>query len=129
MLGASPGLGPKRWDPNFTKKRDFKEKWSRSYLEQKREIEAAGDGIELFFRDSDLSIPGCKVEELEDFAAGVSLNDFKYGAQSGAQCKRAWLDERSTTGEIREHKNPLTAAQLYERLKCQVCSLFDSFLG
>ena len=40
-----------RWDPLFALEPVSKEYWSSSYVDQKREIDAASDGIELFFQD------------------------------------------------------------------------------
>jgi hypothetical protein len=109
----------------FSTQREFKEDWTRSYVDQKRTIDAAWDGIELFYRDTDGSIPDCKVEELLEFASSLSLEDLKAGGGSAGQRRGAWLDERSSpnrciTSRIREHKNPLTAAELYERLRTRV---------
>jgi hypothetical protein len=127
-MGVTPlDCYAKEWDPVFSTDRDIKEDWSQSYVDQKRAILANFcDGIELFFRDSDASIPDCKVEELLEFAASLSLEDLKAGSGSAGLRRGSWLDERSSsdcnTSAMREHKNPLTATQIYERLKTRVRS-------
>lgn len=123
MSSASRSFYAKKWDPVFSADRKFKEDWSRPYVELKRNIEASGDGIELFYRDSDGSIPACRVEELKKFAAPVSVDDVKAGRGSAGLRHGAWLDERSIAREAREHKNPLTATQLYQRRKIPVWNI------
>lgn len=115
----------KRWDPVFAKRQEFKEDWSRSYVQAKRAVGATYDGIELFFEDCERSVPDCKVEELREFCDDASLEDLKAGTCISGQQPSAWLDERSypnryISSQSRKHKNPLTATQLYERLNTPV---------
>jgi len=141
------GTGPrdpyaKSWDPVFSTHREIHENWSRPYVDQKRTLgDSAWDGIELFFRDTDGYIPDCKVEELLRFVGSFSPKDLKASSGSVRQRRGAWLDERRSsrcnrciipglwepcnrclTPEAREHKNPLTATELYERLRTPVCN-------
>ena len=89
-------------------------------MELKREIGAAGNGIELFFQDFKGSDFDDKVEELKDFAALVTLKDLQEGVGSAGHRHGAWLDERSLTFEKRENKNPLSTTELYHRLQIPV---------
>jgi hypothetical protein len=132
MNGAPRRCYAKGWDPVFSKDREFKEDWAHSYVDQKRDIEADFCyGIDLFFDDFEESDPDDKFEELKKVAASASLEDLKAGSGSAGQRQGAWLDERSypnrcITSRTREHKNPLTAAQLYKLLGTPVCE--KSFL-
>lgn len=129
MSGAPRGWYAKKWDSIFSAPRDIKEDWSRSYVDKKRDIDAAGDGIELFFQDVEGSEPDDRVEKLKKYAASVSLDDLKAASGSVEACQdSAWLDERSNsqryiTSRSRQHKNPLSAARLYKHLKTPVSGL------
>ncbi len=114
----------------FSTDRGFKEDWSRSWVDIKRAFQANFcDGLELFLRDYDASIPDIKTEELLEFAASFSLEDLKAGVGSAAWRRGAWLDERSSPdcniSRTRDHKNPLTATQFYERVKTRVRKFFS----
>jgi hypothetical protein len=114
----------KEWDPVFSKDRWFKDDQFRSYVDRKRELGEAGEGIELFFKDDQGFGLNGKVEELKAFAATVSLEDLKHGVGSAGQCLGALLDERSLISGTREHRNyPLTATQLYQRRKTSVSDM------
>ncbi|KAE9369078.1 hypothetical protein N431DRAFT_345415 [Stipitochalara longipes BDJ] len=104
-----------KWDRVFSTKREFKEDWSRSYVDRKRDIEADGEGIGIFLQDYEDSGLDDKVEELKAFAGPVTLQHLEQGAGSAGLRREAWLDERSITGEKRDHKNPFTATQLHQR--------------
>ncbi len=109
----------------FLTDRGIKEDWSWSWVDKKRAVHGDFcDGLELFLRDSDPSIPDIKIEELLEVAASFSLEELKAGVSSAGQRRGAWLDERSSpdcsTSQTREHKNPLTATRLYERVKTRV---------
>jgi hypothetical protein len=126
MGDVTPNCFSKRWDPMFSTDRDFKEDWSRSWLDIKRVFQANFcDGLELFLRDyDDASIPDVKIEELLEFAGSFSLEELKARVGSAGWRRGAWLDERSSPdcniSRTRDHKNPLTAPQLYERVKTRV---------
>jgi hypothetical protein len=129
MGDVTPNCFTKRWDPMFSTDRGFKEDWSRSWVDFKRAIQANFcDGFELFLRDYDSSIPDSRIEELLEFAASLSPEELKAGVGSAGQRRGGWLDERSSPdcdiSRTREHKNPLTATQLYERLKTRVRKFF-----
>lgn len=107
----------KHWDPAFSTDRKFSEDCTRSFVDLKRELGAVGEGIELFLEDvQGFDLDG-KIEELKALAPTVSLDDLQQGAGSAGQRFGAWLDERSLTSGMREHKNPLTATRLYNLLK------------
>lgn len=123
MGDVTPDCFSKRWDPIFSTDRGCKE--DRPWVDVKRAIEANFcDALELFLRDTGPSIPDIKIEELLEFAASFSLEELKAGVLSAGQRRGAWLDERSSpdgkTSRTREHKNPLTATQFYERVKTRV---------
>jgi hypothetical protein len=125
MGGATPDCFSKRWDPMFSTDRGFKEDWSRSWVEIKRAYHANFcDGLELFLQDDDASNSDSRIEELLEFAASFSPEELKAGVGSAGQRRGGWLDERSSPdcniSRTREHKNPLTATQLYEHLKTPV---------
>jgi hypothetical protein len=129
MGDVTPNCFSKRWDPMFSTDRGFKEDWSRSWVDIKRAFQANFcDGLELFLRDYDASIPDIKIEELLEFAASFSLEDLKARVGSAGWRRGAWLDERSSPdcsiSRTRDHKNPLTATQLYERVKTRVRQVF-----
>jgi hypothetical protein len=113
----------KHWDPTFAKDPEFNEDWPRSYVDWKRDIGAVGEGIELFLQDVEDSNLDDKVEELKTFVAPVTLEHLQQGVGPAGQRFGAWLDERSIAAQTREHKNPLTATQLYYRLGTPVCEI------
>jgi hypothetical protein len=124
--GASFDYYAKRWNPLFSKDREFNDDWSRSYLEIKRKIDAAGDWIDLFFQECEGTIASCKLEELKDFCRRVSADNLNSVAGTPG---RAWLDERSypscdSDSLTRDHKNPLNSAQLHEGLIPPVCEQY-----
>jgi hypothetical protein len=123
MSGVYRSCYAKHWDPAFSTDREFNEDWSRSFVDRKRDIGAVGEGIELFLQDVEDSDIDDKVEELKDFVAPVTLDDLKQGIGPAGHRRGAWLDERSITSQTREHKNPLTATQLYQRLGTPVCKV------
>jgi hypothetical protein len=116
----------KKWNPLFSENREFNDDWSRSYLELKRKINAAGDWIDLFFQEYEGTIASCKLEELKEFCRRVSVDNPNSAAGTPG---RAWLDERSRPGPdsdslARDHKNPLDSTQLHEGLKPPVCDKY-----
>jgi hypothetical protein len=127
MSSAPRGCYAKGWDPVFSKDREFKEDWTHSYVDKKRNIDGDFcDGIDLFFEDFEEADSDDKFEDLKRVAAAASLEDLRAGSGSAGQRQGAWLDERSypnrsITSRTREHKNPLTAAQLYKLLGIPVC--------
>lgn len=112
----------KNWDRAFSKNREIKENWSRSFVDQKRDERTAGEGIEIFLQDTEDSGLDDRVVELKAFTAPVPLLHLKQGTGSAGLRHGAWLDERSITSEKRNHKNPLTATQLCQRRQIPVCN-------
>jgi hypothetical protein len=109
-----------KWDRVFSTNREFREDWSRAYVDRFRDIDADCDGIEIFLQEyEDFGLED-KVEELKAFVGEVTLRDLEQGVGAAGLCNRAWLDERCITGERRDHKNPFTAAQLYKRRQTPV---------
>jgi hypothetical protein len=66
-----------KWDRVFSTNREFREDWSRSYVDQKRDIGGAGEGIEIFLEDYEDSGFADKAEELKAFAGPVTLRDLE----------------------------------------------------
>jgi hypothetical protein len=66
-------------------------------------------------QDSDDSEPSWTVEEVEEFCQSLSVVDFKSGVTG--QAKNTWLDDRASSGGVREYKNPITSTALYHLLK------------
>ncbi|PMD29322.1 hypothetical protein L207DRAFT_593560 [Hyaloscypha variabilis F] len=104
----------KNWDRAFSKNREIKEDWLCSFVNQKRDLGAAGDGIEIFLQDFEGSDLDDKVEELKAFTASLPLQFLQDGIGSAGLRRSAWLDQRSIAGQKRGDENPLTATQLYE---------------
>jgi hypothetical protein len=118
----------KHWDLACLTDRNFNDDWTRSFVDLKRKLGAAGEGIELFLEDVQGFGLDDKFEELKALAATVSLDDLQQGVGPAGQRLGAWLDERSLTSGTREHKNPLTATRLYNHLKIPVRKAFSSSL-
>ena len=119
------GCYAKRWDPVFSTSRELKEDWFRSYADQKKDIDAAGDNIESLFRDSG-DITCCKFEKVNEYCLGTTLEDLELGAGSAGVRRIVWIDNRGSPyrvihSQTREHKKPITATQLYEYLRAPVC--------
>ena len=89
----------KEWDELFSRDRNFKEQ--RSYVEWKRSVNAEGDELDIFLRETEDSIPLCSVEEVKAFCRGVRLSDLTSGSQTAAR-RAAWLDDRKRAHQARK---------------------------
>ncbi|PVH73236.1 hypothetical protein DL98DRAFT_56678 [Cadophora sp. DSE1049] len=117
MSGASRSCYAKSWDPVFSTPREFNDDFPRSYTDKKRELGAAGDGIELFLLDDvEGSDPDDTVEELKKFTASVTLEDLNAASETTGQRQGAWLDVRSSLHSGNTSQT-FTASRLYVHLK------------
>ena len=96
---------------------------SNSHIESRRDINADGDELRIFLRESDDSGPSSLVEEILEFCDGECREDLESVAKREEQ-SRAWLDDRTSHATsidgVRMYKNPLTAAALYRHLSVLV---------
>jgi len=95
-----------------------------SHFESRRDINADGDELSIFLRESEKSGPSSLVEEILEFCDGERIEDLESDAKREGQRRAAWLDDRSspvTSIEgVRIYKNPLTPAALYRHLSVLV---------
>ena len=117
----SSDLDVKVWDPVYSSNRTFFEE-ATSYVERKRELNAVGDDINLFLRDSEDAIPSYEIEEVRGYCQDTGLDDLLSSTDTVAQRRTAWVDDRTETnnGGVREYDNPLAAIALYQSLKALV---------
>jgi hypothetical protein len=113
----------KEWDACFTKDRgpEGNTSYDTPYVDSKRDLQADHNGINLFLRDFDDSVL-CHVDEVERFCENASLGALLTASGPSGSRRGAWLDDRSfcdgpVGGGVREYRNPLTAAALYQCLK------------
>jgi hypothetical protein len=145
LLPRSRELFAKEWDVKFLKYQKINEDQSfvstrRKLFSEDREDDANqtseqegtkaiekkilnGDGIRIFLNDFDEPMGLVQGDEVEDFCQDASLEDLISGTGDGdAGVRRAaWIDDRQFSedkkgGNVREHKNPLTATSLYRDL-------------
>ena len=117
---SPPCFLAKKWDPLFAK--DRKPKEVGPYVQWKREIEAVGDHLNLFFSgDLEDSGPASDFDDVKIFCEGEFLETLKSGAGAAGKRRGAILDDRSCTGSTGDrceahYNNPLSATELYEHL-------------
>lgn len=122
----------KKWNPVFSKDRNFKE--DESWVESKRKFNAVGDDISIFFEEFESSVPSCQVEEVREYYQGVGLEGLKSQAGTVEGPPAAWLDDRSLFPlicgrSVREHEKRRNAVALYLSLKIPVWPTYDFHLG
>jgi hypothetical protein len=83
-------------------------------------MDSDGGGIEIFLQDYEDSGLKDEVKELETFVSSVTLKDLEREVEPAGLNNNAWLDERSISGEKRDHKNPFTARQIYRERQVPV---------
>jgi hypothetical protein len=117
---SPPFFLAKKWDPLFAKDRKLKE--VGPYVQWKREIEAVGGPLNLFFSgDLEDSGPASDFDDVKLFCEGGCLETLKSGAGAAGKRRGAILDDRSCTGSAGDrceahYNNPLSATELYEHL-------------
>jgi hypothetical protein len=115
----------KKWDPLFAK--DRKPNEVGPYVQWKREMEAVGDHLDLFFSgDLEDSGPAGDFDDVKLFCEGTCLETLKSGAGAAGKRRGAILDDRSCAGSTGDrcevqYNNPLSAMELYEHLNKPVC--------
>jgi hypothetical protein len=108
----------KRWYADFTRLRKLHDE--NPVVDDKKFVDADGDDLGNFLRDSDDTASQCELEVLKLFCQGVSLKDVKEGGPVAGFLKNVWLDERAPklkdSGDARPNENPLTATGLFRAL-------------
>ncbi|PVH69933.1 hypothetical protein DL98DRAFT_149862 [Cadophora sp. DSE1049] len=110
----------KRWYQEFTRLRDQHDK--KAVVDDKNQVNADGDDLGKFLRDSEDTASQCELEVLNLFCREIGLKDVKEGGPVAGFQKNAWLDERASTpdltdsGDARPNENPLTATGLFRAL-------------
>ncbi|PMD34915.1 hypothetical protein L207DRAFT_128873 [Hyaloscypha variabilis F] len=109
----------KGWDSVFSLSRRNTWLYTHSFVDDQRSMGHTGDGIEIFLENYEDSGFDDRIEELKGFSNGASLEGLKAGSDMVRPLYNAWLDERVVEGiaRTREHRNPLTATQLYDCLR------------
>jgi hypothetical protein len=122
---SPPRFLVKKWDPLFAKNRKPHE--VGPYVQWKREMEAVGDHLDLFFsKDLEDSGPAGDLDDIKLFCEGACPETLKLGAGAAGKRRGATLDDRSCTGSTDDqcearYNNPLSATELYEHLNKPVC--------
>jgi hypothetical protein len=125
----SPHFPAKKWGSIFAEDRIPKEE--PSYVEWKRKINEADngvdlsleDGIDLFLEDDENSAPSREIEDVKEFCRGECIESVKSGMGVAGEWRRAILNDRSCIGsddggcECNSPLTVLTATELYECLK------------
>jgi len=108
----------KKWDPRFENDQNFEKR--NSYLESRMDINANGDELSIFLRDSEESGSSSLVEEMVAFCNGYYVEEEE--TRRGA----AWLDDRTfgvtRSKGVRIYENRLTPDALCKHLKTPVRS-------
>lgn len=123
----------KKWNPLFSNDQNFEER--NTYLECRQVINADGDELSIFLRDSEESGPSSEAEEILEFCKSECVEEEvveEVGGEEGKkssgwkQYRAAWLDDRSfgvTSSEgVRIYEDRLTPAALYKHLNTPVWS-------
>jgi len=118
----------KKWDPFFSNEQNIEKR--NSYLESRQDINADGDELSIFLRDSEESGPSSLVEEIDEFCNSEYVEEEEEKGSEGEQHRTAWLDDRSfgviSSEGARIYENRLTPTELYNHLNTQVWSLRSS---
>jgi hypothetical protein len=85
-------------------------------------VDMDGDSLGTFLNDFDDSMALVQVDEVQDFCHGVKLKDVIAGVSPAGFRRNAWVDDREFSdtdrgGNVRKHKNPVTATSLYRILE------------
>lgn len=96
----------------------------RRLVELRKEQEADGNDLGIFFFDSEDTAAPLEVHVVESFCQSTSFQDVKNGKGLAGSRRAAWLDDRNSpdlegSGETREYENPLTATGLLRALEPQ----------
>jgi hypothetical protein len=110
------------WWREFSSARKINDE--QRFVEMKRDLDADGGDIGIFFIDSEDATAPLEVEVIANFCQGASFECVKKGMGLAGSRRSAWLDDRNSpcltgTGETREYGNPLTATGLYRALEQQ----------
>src|SRR5579871_2123801 len=124
----------KKWDPHFSNDQNVEER--NSYLESRQDINADGDELSIFLRNSEESGPSSLVEEIVEFCNSEYVEEDEEdeedeeeegkGKDDGGrrQHRAAWLDDRSfgvtSSKGVRIYEDRLTPDELYKYLNAPV---------
>jgi hypothetical protein len=109
------------WYSGFSRLRDLRD--GNTLVDDRKKMNADGDFLDIFFRDSDKTASLCEVEVLADFCRGMSLEEVVSCLGTAGHRRAVWLDDRENnpdlegSGDARQYGNPLTASGLYQSLK------------
>jgi hypothetical protein len=109
------------WYSGFSTPQDPRD--GNTLVDDKKKMNADGEFLDTFFRDSEKNASPCEVEVLADFCRGMSLKDVELCLGTAGYRRAVWLDDRENnpdlgeSGDARQYGNPLTASGLYQALK------------
>ena len=111
------------WYPEFSRLRNLHD--DKTLVEVKKKVNADGDDIGIFFKDSGDTASPCEVEVVEDFCQGTKLEDVESGNGTAGYRRAVWLHDSVSrcspdlegSGCVRQHEIPMTATGLQRALK------------
>lgn len=117
----SRGRYSKRWDKDFSKRRDFQEE-DRPFVDDLRELHADGNNLDLFLHEFVSEVPSCKVKIVQDFCRGALPLSSESGEGEKTEGEpQAWLDDRDSRTKLARGDSPwLRAQEFYTQLKLRV---------
>jgi hypothetical protein len=120
-MGRSQTRFRDSWCEVFSSPREIRDE--QKLVKVRREQEADGDDVGIFFFDDKDTATPLEVDVLESYCQGTNLKYVKDGKGSAGGYRNVWLDDRNSfpgvegSGEEREHENPLTATGLLRALE------------
>jgi hypothetical protein len=115
----------KFWDPIFSTDRNLLEE-DCAWVECKRRpnIDADGDDLSLFFKDSEDDSPSYEFDEVEEFCQGARWDELTSDASVLYHERFIWLDDRCSCPDknegFRRYSNPLSVVELHDSLQAPV---------
>jgi hypothetical protein len=99
------------WNPEFTKRRKFN---SSPAIEKLAQYITMADVLSLFEHLENSPQTRCfQAKEIRNYCRDVDFDDLRVGKGPAGNSRAAWLDDRTQLGEARQHRNRLTANELY----------------
>src|SRR5579862_8035504 len=83
------------WHPEFSTLRNPND--DQILVKFKKEVDADGDDLGIFIRDSTDTASLCEVEVLEDFCQGGCLEDVESGISTAGHRRAIWVDDRASS--------------------------------
>jgi hypothetical protein len=113
--------GERTWHPKFSTFRKVHD--SKRLVEVMKELDAFGDNLRLFCAAAGNIGSRFEVEVLENFCRGTLPTGAITGKSPAGHQKIVWIDDRNrdsalkSSGDERQHENPLTATGLFRALE------------